>query len=204
MRPGTGLHPRPGTAKSLDPLFPGLLDLEWPSTVYPSRRGETLDELQARLDLWAEAWTSRVEELGCRCVVVFAHAASVIAIGRAVGFIGDLAVLILQLTGNRSLDISAGSASCSLYRRRGPGTSNATFKELQSVQRSGTTTNISDSYGMTPSIHATFLDSDSDLLDQRTGQWDPVWLGRADYLDNGVERDWSVSLPVHRRAARTS
>jgi hypothetical protein len=24
------------------------------------------------------------------------------------------------------------------------------------------------------------------------GEWDAVWLGRADYLEKGVERDWSV------------
>jgi hypothetical protein len=34
--------------------------------------------------MFIEAWTSRVEEMGVKCVVVFGHAASVIALGRAV------------------------------------------------------------------------------------------------------------------------
>lgn len=55
-------------------------------TVYPSRRGESLKDLQDRADLFVETWTSRVEELypEARAVVIFAHAASVIALGRAV------------------------------------------------------------------------------------------------------------------------
>jgi transcription factor C subunit 7 len=49
---GTGLHPRPGPKERLQQFFPdGLLSMEYSSTVYPSRRGETLAELQARCDL---------------------------------------------------------------------------------------------------------------------------------------------------------
>jgi hypothetical protein len=39
---------------------------------------------QNRADLFIEAWTGRVEEMGVKSVVIFAHAASVIALGRAV------------------------------------------------------------------------------------------------------------------------
>ena len=55
-------------------------------TVYPSRKGESLKDLQDRADLFVESWTSRVEELypEAKAVVIFAHAASVIALGRAV------------------------------------------------------------------------------------------------------------------------
>ena len=58
-------------------------------TVFPSRRGESLKDLQNRADLFVEAWTSRVEHQykDVKCVVIFAHAASVIALGRAVGHI---------------------------------------------------------------------------------------------------------------------
>jgi hypothetical protein len=34
---------------------------------------------------------------------------------------------------------------------------------------------------------------DTGLVACGVAEWEPVWLGRADYLDNGVERDWSVS-----------
>ena len=56
-------------------------------TVFPSRRGESLKDLQNRADLFVEAWTSRVEDQykDVKCVVIFAHAASVIALGRAAG-----------------------------------------------------------------------------------------------------------------------
>lgn len=84
VNPGTGLHPRPGMPTDLAPLFPNIVDTSYTSTVYPSRRGESLRALHERAELFVEAWTGRVEEMGYRVVVVFAHAASVIAIGRAV------------------------------------------------------------------------------------------------------------------------
>lgn len=43
-----------------------------------------MKELHDRADTFVEAWTARVEEMGVKCVVLFGHAASVIAIGRAV------------------------------------------------------------------------------------------------------------------------
>ncbi|KAI9638251.1 uncharacterized protein MKK02DRAFT_22728 [Dioszegia hungarica] len=157
-RPGTGLHPRPSSPKTLSPLFPDQLDLSYDSTHFPSRKGELIRDLQDRADTFIEAWTGRVEEMGVRSVVVFGHAASVIALGRA-------------LTGNKYLDVSAGCASCSLYKRKTPSTTS------------------------TPASA-----SEKDLPPCGVGEWEPVWLGRADYLDNGVERDWSVSTsPSDRR-----
>lgn len=85
MNPDTGLHPRPAGPEHLAPLFPpSSIDTSYTSTLFPSRRGETLKELQDRADLFIEAWTGRVEEMGVKSVVIFAHAASVIALGRAV------------------------------------------------------------------------------------------------------------------------
>ena len=85
MNPDTGLHPRPSSPTHLATFFPrNAIDTAYTSTLYPSRRGESLRGLQDRADLFVEAWTSRTEASGARCVVVFAHAASVIAIGRAV------------------------------------------------------------------------------------------------------------------------
>jgi hypothetical protein len=83
-RPSTGLHPRPASPTTLSPLFPDQLDLTYNSTLYPSRRGELIRDLQDRADTFIEAWTARVEEMGHKSVVVFGHAASVIALGRAV------------------------------------------------------------------------------------------------------------------------
>jgi broad specificity phosphatase PhoE len=94
-------------------LFPDRIDEAYTSTLFPSRRGETLRDLQDRADLFVEAWTSRAEDMGLRTVVVFAHAASVIALGRAVsaawrGVVVPLRVFV-QLCGRRSLGDWTGS-----------------------------------------------------------------------------------------------
>jgi transcription factor C subunit 7 len=89
VNPNTGLHPRPAGVTHLAQHFPdSSLDMEYEPTVFPSRRGESLKDLQNRADLFVEAWTSRVEDQykDVKCVVIFAHAASVIALGRAVGY----------------------------------------------------------------------------------------------------------------------
>jgi hypothetical protein len=61
------------------------------------------------------------------------------------------------LTGNKALDVSAGCATSSLYRRK--------------------------SHDSTP---ASSLKPPCGV-----GEWDPIYLGRADYMSGGVERDWS-------------
>lgn len=89
VNPDTGLHPRPSTVSHLSRHFPpSSLDLEYQPTVFPSRKGESLKDLQDRADLFVETWTSRVEDVypKVKAVVIFAHAASVIALGRAVSF----------------------------------------------------------------------------------------------------------------------
>jgi transcription factor C subunit 7 len=89
VNPDTGLHPRPSTVSHLSRHFPpSSLDLEYQPTVFPSRKGESLKDLQDRADLFVETWTSRVEDVypKAKAVVIFAHAASVIALGRAVSF----------------------------------------------------------------------------------------------------------------------
>lgn len=82
---GSGLHPRPGHVESLAPHFPeGMIDPEYSSTVYASRRGETLRGLHERVGLFLDTWIARMDEMGVRSVVIFGHAATVIAIGRLV------------------------------------------------------------------------------------------------------------------------
>jgi len=79
------------------------------------------------------------------------------------------------------LSVGAGCASCSLYRRKG-------------------VTPPSEDVGLTASRSTSSLAAASSLLDLASsgdaepcgvGEWSAVWLGRADYLENGVERDWS-------------
>lgn len=62
-------------------------------------------------------------------------------------------MLKTQLTGNKALDVSAGCATTSLYRRK--------IRDSTSPEFCG------------------------------VGEWEPTYLGRADYMPGGVERDWS-------------
>ena len=111
MNPNTGLHPRPASPSRLAPLFPpDTVDRAYASTLFPSRRGETLRELQDRVDLFVEAWTARTEAGGARCVVVFAHAASVIALGRAVSVAGPACYISIYASST-----SIRSSSMSVY-----------------------------------------------------------------------------------------
>ena len=86
VNPNTGLHPRPGNPRDLEPFFPGCINLDYSSTLYAPRTGELLRGIQDRADLFAEAFPARIEaELpDVTSVVLFSHAATVIALGRAV------------------------------------------------------------------------------------------------------------------------
>lgn len=86
----TGLHPRPAPngASDLDQFYPGMLDEEYGSTLYPSRHGERVRDVFARAELFADTWVGRMDEEGVRSAVVFSHAAIVIALGRVVRAVG--------------------------------------------------------------------------------------------------------------------
>ena len=86
VNPGTGLHPRPGNPPTLALFFPEMINQDYSSTVYASRKGELMTGVQDRADLFAEAWPSRIEaEMPeVTSAVIFSHAATVIALGRAV------------------------------------------------------------------------------------------------------------------------
>lgn len=209
-RPSTGLHPRPDSPEALSPLFPDQLDLSYSSTLFPSRKGELIRDLQDRADTFIEAWTARVEEMGYKSVVVFGHAASVIALGRAVsvpnfslnhlilGGLHDLSLMLMtQLTGDKYLEVSAGCTSCSLYKRKAP--TQQSSASTSTTEQFGTSRPIITENRSTASLGAAsgllrLSESDGQLPPCGVGEWEPVWLGRADYLTNGVERDWSVSL----------
>ncbi|WVO16809.1 hypothetical protein L204_104495 [Cryptococcus depauperatus] len=163
VRSGTGLHPRPAQPIKLIPLFPsGSINPSYTSTVYPSRKGETLKSLHERAEIFVDAFISRVEGEWpeVKCVVIFSHAASLIAIGRA-------------LTGNRDLEVLAGCATTSLYKRKLLGSK------------------FQFDYPSPPS--SALLDS---LPPCGTGQWAMVYSGRHDYLPSGFERDWSFADAV--------
>ncbi|WWD09681.1 hypothetical protein V865_007809 [Kwoniella europaea PYCC6329] len=212
--PNTGLHPRPSHSEHLSQYFPPKsLNSSYRSTVFPSRKGESFKELHDRAELFVESWISKIEELHpeVKSVVIFAHAASLIALGRA-------------LTGDRTLNVVAGCASTSLYQRKRPSTSESFESTLQPHRQPfdsrppsslGFTSVDSPAFGgglappspafgslsgtATPPAFAPLSrppsplprSTGSQVVPCGVGEWEIVWNGRADYLPNGIERDWS-------------
>ncbi|KAH7915802.1 histidine phosphatase superfamily [Hygrophoropsis aurantiaca] len=82
--PGTGLHPRPAPAAELQAYFP-TIDPVWSSLWHPSRRGEDLPQLHARTAGVLGALIPEIEARfpGAKRVLLVSHAATVIALARA-------------------------------------------------------------------------------------------------------------------------
>ncbi|KAF5377577.1 hypothetical protein D9615_005363 [Tricholomella constricta] len=104
--PGTGLHPRPGSAESLRQYFPEI-DPSWSSVWYPSRKGEAVEEIHERIDGFLQAFAVQLERRfpGEHSRILFvSHAATVIALARS-------------LMGDRDLRLRVGCCSLSEFER---------------------------------------------------------------------------------------
>ncbi|WRT64433.1 uncharacterized protein IL334_001365 [Kwoniella shivajii] len=204
--PSTGLHPRPSKPNSLIPFFPpNSIDPSYCSTVFPSRRGESLKDLHERAEIFIEAWTGKVESTWpeVKSVVIFAHAASLIALGRA-------------LTGNKELSVTAGCASTSLYKRKLPIGPTESFESTLPSHRQpydsrpssslntpfltalapaspafGSLSGIATPPAFAPLSRPPSPPLRSGIQPCGVGEWDIIWNGKADYLPNGLERNWS-------------
>ncbi|KAG6845807.1 hypothetical protein H0H87_003861 [Tephrocybe sp. NHM501043] len=107
VAPGTGLHPRPGSAESLKQYF-SEIDIEWSSVWYASRKGEDVKEVHDRVDGFLEAFAREIERKfpGKHSRVLFvSHAATAIALAR--GLLGD-----------RNFPIRVGCCSISDFDRK--------------------------------------------------------------------------------------
>jgi len=107
--PGSGLHPRPGSAHSLKEFFPEI-DASWSTLYYPTRRGETVDEVLDRADAVCKALiptiaSRRPRDIDHSRVLLVSHAATVIAFTRS-------------LIGNRDLPLLVGCASLTVLDRK--------------------------------------------------------------------------------------
>jgi len=102
--PGSGLHPRPGSAESLKEFF-SEVDPLWETVAYPSRKGETVEELHNRIDAllpaFASALAQRLPLEKRKKVLLVSHAATVIA-------------LLRSLLGDRELPMKVGCCSLSI------------------------------------------------------------------------------------------
>jgi transcription factor C subunit 7 len=106
--PGTGLHPRPGSASSLQAYF-SEIDASWSSVWYPSRKGEDVGEIHARIDDFLGVFIPEIKRRypGKHSrILLVSHAATVITLARS-------------LLGNRDLPLRVGCCSLSEFTRRG-------------------------------------------------------------------------------------
>ncbi|PPQ64398.1 hypothetical protein CVT26_002105 [Gymnopilus dilepis] len=90
VAPGTGLHPRPDSSEYLKSHFPEV-DPSWKTIFYPTRKGESVEELHDRVDAFLTAFMPLLEQrlpLERRRRLLFVtHAATAIALSRS--FVGD-------------------------------------------------------------------------------------------------------------------
>lgn len=106
MKPGTGLHPRPASAESLQQYF-GEIDPSWSSIWYPSRKGEDVSQCHDRTEGCLSALISEVERRfggKHKRILLVSHAATIIALNRA-------------LVGDRDAPMRIGCCSLTEFRR---------------------------------------------------------------------------------------
>lgn len=104
-------HPQPADADELHDLFPAY-DTGFVSPVRPRVRGETYEQLVARVRAAMQALIQRCDEEGRRSVVICSHAAVIIVLGR---------VLTGQYPDEMDTeDFKAFTCGLSVYARGGP------------------------------------------------------------------------------------
>jgi len=107
VAPGTGLHPRPSSASSLKQWFPEIDPDGWTTTWYPSRRGESVEEIYDRTDGYLNVFIPHVERVypQHKVIMLVSHAGPIIA-------------LMKSLLGNRDVSFRVGCCSLSEFERK--------------------------------------------------------------------------------------
>lgn len=115
VKEGTGLIPRCGSATSLQPFF-SRIDPTWSSIWYPSRKGETLEDIHARANGFLQEFYQKVRKRlppeERRRVLFVTHGAVTIALTR-------------ELFGDRSLPMRVGCCSLTELKRQREDTGNS-------------------------------------------------------------------------------
>lgn len=107
MKPGTGLHPRPSLPSTLKTFFLEIDD-KWSPLYFPTRKGETVNEVHDRAGNFLEILHQKLEAPSSeqfRKVLLVSHAATVIA-------------LVRELLGERERPVRIGCCTLSVLNRR--------------------------------------------------------------------------------------
>ncbi|KAJ7169928.1 phosphoglycerate mutase-like protein [Mycena filopes] len=86
VAPNTGLHPRPGSAASLQAYFDTVDPATWSSVWYPPRTGEDVAQIHARARDFLDVFVPEAERVCPRAtsrILLVSHAATTIALARA-------------------------------------------------------------------------------------------------------------------------
>lgn len=107
VKPGTGLHPRPGLPEELQSYFPQI-DPYWSPVWFPSRKGESVEEAHDRAGGMLEVLHAQIERKFPRQherILMVSHAATVIALTR-------------ELLSDRELPLRVGCCSLTELKRK--------------------------------------------------------------------------------------
>ncbi|GAA6020322.1 hypothetical protein JCM10207_003226 [Rhodosporidiobolus poonsookiae] len=166
-----GLHPAlasPSFLRSFFPSIPASAPSDWPALLTPPRTGESIRALHARCRALAETLRPALESRGCRVLVCFSHAATCIALARALA--GDLdAPGLLDGPGAQAGE----EETLGEWRddeRLGVGAATCSVSKFTRVEEEGEEAGV----GM--------------------GRWRREWDGRTDFLERGEERRWDFTF----------
>lgn len=177
-----GLHPALSTAQFLSRFFPeGVLaphdaPKAWVPLLTPPRTGESMHDVHRRAREFVDRLTSAVDPTSVETVIVFSHAATCIAISRALA--GDLEVLYHPETSDPD-DARRSSVDRKLE-----------WREDERLECRAATCSVSKFQRREESAGG----DERVETRRRRPTWDRVWNGRTDFLPGGEERHWEFSF----------
>ncbi|KAG5941384.1 hypothetical protein E4U60_007919 [Claviceps pazoutovae] len=179
-------HPEPAAPTILKSMFPSY-DQGYVSVVTPSKRGETLEQLQDRIAKALRGIVEQCDADGSRAVVLCTHAAVIIMIGRILT--GQFPVKV------DSDDFKAYTCGLSVYARSEP--------VVASLVRTETEDSFASLNSRRPLSHNeqdTTADMTADTMTDRTadttaviGGWQCHLNSDCSFLSGGPERGWAFS-----------
>ncbi|EWC44418.1 hypothetical protein DRE_06786 [Drechslerella stenobrocha 248] len=164
-------HPLPATPELLKTFFP-ILNTAYEPIITPAVRGESMAQVHDRAAYALTRLINHVDENypHVTAIVLVSHAATVIAVGRA-------------LVGDAGMDVGAGTCSCSVYKRKTSQSSSSAEwwvdVDGKEVPRTGTMDLNKDAVPVLPWRGKGVV-----------GGWSCEVNGDCSFLSGGEERNW--------------